>query len=619
MISVLHHRGPDDDGFYSSGRVAFAFRRLSILDLSPAGHQPMSAADGKVTIVFNGEIYNYVELRCELESLGHRFHSTGDTEVLLHAYLEWGDRCLPKLNGMWAFLVHDERTGTLFGARDRFGMKPLFRYQHGDEILFASEIKAIVASGRYAPEPNWSAAASFLVDGRLDDRDDTFFAGIVRVPAGAAFEVDPNGRYREWSYWRLEESAWERPSDPADAFAELFEDAVRVHMRSDVPVAVHLSGGLDSSSIICASARVRAAADARDPLLAFSYIAPEFDESAQIQATVRQAGAQLVVLNPSPEGLWADLEHMLWYQDEPVHSMSALVSYQLMRLAAENGIKVILNGQGADETIGGYETYFRSYWHTLLTQGKLLEASRELRLFGDAHGRAAAGLALSQLKHLLLVVLAGMPFYRAVSRRARRKRLEQPGWLSVDLLRHFPERDRPRKWDLDSELALSQRVYPLPLYLRVEDRNSMAHSIEVRLPFLDYRLVSLVHSLPANWKLRGPWNKYVLREAMSGRIPEEVRARVDKMGFPTAAQRWIAGPLFEPIMDLLRSRETRESGRYNIDLMLQDMERHRRGEANLSWQIFAVTQFELWSRLRRQGAGKSIADSAPESRLAAAR
>ncbi len=613
MISVLHHRGPDDDGFYASGRVAFGFRRLSILDLSSAGHQPMAAGDGRVTIVFNGEIYNYVELRRELEALGHQFCSTGDTEVLLHAYLEWGTSCLPKLNGMWAFLIHDARSGKLFGARDRFGIKPLFRHVSGDVLLFASEIKAIVASGVYSPQPDWSSAASFLVDGRLDNRRETFFVDVVSVPAATAFEVDPDGKYREWTYWRVEDSPPAPAGDFAEAFAELFEDAVRIHMRSDVPVAVHLSGGLDSSSILCASGRVRAAAGAKDPLLAFSYMAPEFDESVQIHATVRQANAQLVVLEPAPARLWADLERMLWFQDEPVHSMSALVSYQLMRLAAEHGIKVVLNGQGADETIGGYASYFRSYWHTLILAGRVGRAWTEIRTFAQSHEQGSWPLAGSQLKHLLFILLGKLPFYRAASRYSRRKRLKRPSWLSADLLRHFPERDGPRKWDLNSDLALSQRAYPLPLYLRVEDRNSMAHSIEVRLPFLDHRLVSLVYSLPPEWKLRGPWNKFVLREAMRGRIPEEVRGRIDKMGFPTAARDWIAGPLFEPIMDVLASREVKESGRYDATLIVRDLERHRCGEVNLSWQIFAVTQFELWLgsfRHARRGAAVRAARTA---------
>jgi asparagine synthase (glutamine-hydrolysing) len=279
MLAVIRHRGPDDEGVHCNGGVAFGFRRLSILDLSVLGHQPMSTPDGAVTIVFNGEIYNFVELRRELEARGHAFLSRSDTEVLLHAYLEWGTDCLTRLNGMWAFLIHDARTGTVFGSRDRFGIKPLYRYERDGVMLFGSEIKSIVASGLYQRSPNLAVAAAFLAEGRLDESDETFYAGIHRIPAAAAFEVDAAGRYREWRYWRLDDAASiPAGSDVVSRFAELFEDAVRVHMRSDVPVGIHLSGGLDSTSIACASARVRRDADARGPLLVFSYITPEFDE-----------------------------------------------------------------------------------------------------------------------------------------------------------------------------------------------------------------------------------------------------------------------------------------------------------------------------------------------------
>jgi asparagine synthase (glutamine-hydrolysing) len=316
---------------FNAGRVALGFRRLSILDLTPAGHQPMSAADGKVTIVFNGEIYNFVELRHELEGLGHRFHSTGDTEVLLRSYLQWGKDCLPRLNGMWSFVIHDARSGKLFGARDRFGIKPLFLFRGGDHVVFASEIKAILASGLSSRAVNWRVASSFLVDGRLDETHETFYADIEQVPASFAFEVEASGAYRQWRYWNIEDAAAAHGENPAQAFAELFEDAVRLHMRSDVPVGIHLSGGLDSTSIACASARVRKEANASGPLAVFSYIAPEFDESEYIRSTVAQTRAQLIELETSPERLWADLERMLWFQDEPVHTLTALVSFQLMR------------------------------------------------------------------------------------------------------------------------------------------------------------------------------------------------------------------------------------------------------------------------------------------------
>ena len=274
MVEAIRHRGPDDGGVLLDGPIGLGFRRLSIIDLSAAGHQPMVDAEAKVSIVFNGEIYNYLELRSELAAFGHRFRSTSDTEVLLRAYLQWGSDCVTRLNGMWAFVIADHRRRRLFGSRDRFGIKPLYRCQSASTMAFASEIKALLAGGVVQAEPNRVVAANYLVDNRLDDSDQTFFAGVQAVPAAHCFEVDAAGAYRQWRYWSLQLGR-EAPARPAQAFAELFEDAMRLHMRSDVPVAVHLSGGLDSTAIACASARIRAGAGAADALSAFCYLDPQ--------------------------------------------------------------------------------------------------------------------------------------------------------------------------------------------------------------------------------------------------------------------------------------------------------------------------------------------------------
>jgi len=601
MSAAIAHRGPDDSGASISGSVGLGFRRLSILDLSATGHQPMTTPDGEATIIFNGEIYNFVELRSELERLGHQFKSSGDTEVLLHAYLEWGTACVTRLNGMWAFIIHDRRRGTLFGSRDRFGIKPLYRYRSRDHVLLASEIKAIRASGLYATQTNWSRAARLLLNGQIDETTQTFYAGIEQVPPGTAFELDLDGNIREWRYWSLADASYDAGADPAAAFAELFEDAVRLHMRSDVPVGVHLSGGLDSTSIICASARLRRAANATGPLMAFSYIAPEFDESRYIADTIEQTGATLVKLDTSPMRLWSVLNEVLWFQDEPIYSMMPLVGYELMRLTARHRIKVILNGQGADETIAGYPSYFSDYWCTLLADGRVSETWNEIGDHVGAHGGRRASLFLRQVKRVAQSRMRKLGPYRSVARWKRRRSALNHRWFTRELTEQLPHEDGfVSSAVLNDSLAYSIYCTPLPRILRVEDRNSMAHSIESRLPFLDYRLVSLVFGTRPNWKMRGPWNKFLLREAMKGRIPESVRTRVDKMGFPVPADSWIAGALYEPLLDILHSRETRERGIYNIKSIIDDVERHRRGDAKLGGEIFDVAQFEVWSALPSQ-------------------
>ena len=595
MLSVLHHRGPDDSGIYQSGSVGFGFRRLSILDLSPAGHQPMSTPDGMVTVVFNGEIYNFVELRRDLKALGYQFSSSGDTEVLLYAYCEWGKECLAKLNGMWAFLIHDRRTGKIFGARDRFGIKPLYRHRSDDRVLFASEIKSILASGLCPRDINWPVAASYLTDERLDDTDETFITGVERIPAGTAFELEiGDGTCKHWRYWNVEDAQWDSRGDPIEAFASLFEDAVRLHMRSDVPVAVHLSGGLDSTSILCSSARIRRENGAAGPLLAFSFMPPEFDESEYIRASIEHTGTRLVPLETSASALWKDLDDVLRFQDEPVHSITALIGYQLMRVTAEHGIKVVLNGQGADETLAGYPNYFMNYWHELLSQARFRTAWQEMTAFAAGHDQSLKTLLLRQLAQLTLTTLSRVPGYRLARSIARPLLARERGWYSESIRAQAIPRSEVKKWGLDATLARSQERSPLPLYLRIEDRNSMAHSIEVRLPFLDFRLVSLAHSLASSWKLRGPYNKYMLREASRGRIPEVVRSRLDKMGFPAPTRTWLAGPLYDCAVHVLDSRAARESGIYHVDKILSDLARHRRGAVDLGAKLFDVVQFEVW-------------------------
>src|SRR5947199_1141943 len=233
MSDAVVHRGPDDSGVYFSGPIGMGFRRLSILDLSPSGHQPMRTEDGTAVVVFNGEIYNYVELRQMLEARGHCFTSTGDTEVLLRAYLEWGTDCVRRFNGMWAFVIHDVRRRVLFGSRDRFGIKPLYYHVGRDFVLLASEIKSIGSSGLYRRTTNWRRASRFLVEGQIDETNETFYAGIEQVLPGTAFEVGLDGEFKRWQFWRIDEtcSEFDRERNPAETFADLFKDAVRLHTR----------------------------------------------------------------------------------------------------------------------------------------------------------------------------------------------------------------------------------------------------------------------------------------------------------------------------------------------------------------------------------------------------
>jgi len=599
MTDLIRHRGPDDEGHYLAGPLGFGFRRLAILDLSPAGHQPMSLPDAGLTIIFNGEIYNYLELRRELEGLGHQFRSRSDTEVLLHAYQQWGQQCLARLNGMWAFLIHDKRRNQVFGARDRFGIKPLYRYQDRKQAMFASEIKAIRDSGRVKVGTNWQVAADFLVHGAqaLDTSPASFYEEISQVGAGCAFELGLDGSYREWSYWSVAQIEPRHVADPAGEYAALFEDAMRLHMRSDVPVAVHLSGGLDSSAILCAAARIRAAEGARDPLQSFSFMDEDFDERSYIDATLAQTGARMEPLRASARQIWDDLPSLLWHQDEPVQSMAAAVSFQLMKQTAARGVKVVLNGQGADETAAGYPSFFRHYWHSLMRAGQPSQAWSEIAAYVRCHGGNASGHFRAQLGLGLRNVLSGLPPYRLLAQRRARAAAGTSSWLEPGLCRQALPQLASRDQRLPAALSHAVTVAPLPLFLRVEDRNASAHSIEGRVPFLDYRLVELLFQLPDDWHMRGHWNKYVQREALRGRIPELVRTRVDKMGFPVPSRRWLCGSLYEVARDLLSSRAARERGIYNIPALLQKLDRMKADEAEPAIPLFDIVEFELWCQM----------------------
>jgi asparagine synthase (glutamine-hydrolysing) len=597
MGELLSHRGPDDSGTFIDQHVALAARRLAILDLSPAGHQPFVSPDGTMRLVFNGEIYNFEELRRELQSFGHIFQSTGDTEVLLHAYMQWGRECVKKLNGMFAFLIYDSRRGVVFGARDRFGIKPLYRCQKAGVVAFASEIKSIFASGIVARRPNQRRVNELLREGSMSQihfGDETFFEDIEQVLPGSAFEVYLDGRQRQWKYWSLSEVVEVDVQDPVGEFAAMFDDAVRLMRGSDRRVGVSLSGGLDSTAIICTLASARTDVLEHNPIGfdAFAFMNPAFDESRYIDLTIKQTGAHLYPVSTNGRDVWDALPNVLWYHDEPIHSATAVAGYEVYRHARAADVAVMFSGQGADESIGGYDSFFADLWLTLMQRGRFADAWRDIRGHSRLHGGNALLRFLAASTREAKRRLNRFETYRALSRhRNALRRAHLLRWFQLDL---DTSAITPSPGVLGQVMRAAVEITPLPLYLRIEDRNSMAHSIEARLPFLDHRLVSLVFRLPIEWRLRDGWNKYVLREAMRGRIPELVRSRAEKMGFPTPVDAWFRNELYEPAQDLLASQAVRERGIIRPAAVRNDLERHRRGEIAIGSQLFDIIQLELW-------------------------
>lgn len=604
MAAQLGHRGPDDSGSYAAGQVAFAFRRLSILDLTPSGHQPLLSPDGKVAMVFNGEIYNFAELRRELRALGHEFHSTGDSEVLLAAYLEWGADCLPRLNGMWAFLIHDGRTGTVFGARDRFGVKPLFHVATEGRHYFASEIKALQVVLPAACDVAWPRVAAWLAAGNLEAvpaDTGTLFSAVRQVEPGTWFEVDRGGTLRSQRYWSLPEEGEEGGGGTIEDFAELLMDAVSLRLRSDVPVGVALSGGMDSTTIISAMARLRTAMAAglhgRSPLHAFSYMSPAHDESRYIHSTIAQTGATLHTVTSSPERFWEGLPEIIRFHDEPVHSATAWIGFEIYRAARAAGVPVLLVGQGADETLGGYPSYFPEWWQALLRRGRIGKAIREMVDYSRGHGISPLRTGLVESLRFTLQTAARFAAYRTLTSRRRWQRgYPYRHLLGADLARQLPELAYAPSGDLRAALVHGTTRTPLPLYLRIEDRNSMAHSVEARLPFLDYRLVSLAFRLSGEWKISGRWNKQILRQGTRGLVPDLVRERVDKMGFPTMMAEWFRHLLRGRMEAMLQSAEFARTGLFNPQAARHLLADHVAGREDASRALLGLAQTTIWLR-----------------------
>lgn len=619
----LRHRGPDDEAFYFSSEFSAGFRRLKIIDLTRDGRQPMSDTTGRYWIVFNGEIYNYRELRAELQRAGWSFRSHSDTEVLLTSYLAWDEGCLSRLNGMFAFLIWDRAERRVFGARDRFGEKPLFYVQDGDAIHFASEIKALMPLLGRVPKPHPDAMRKYVEDRLTDFCDQTFFEGIKSLEPAHRLAVT-HGRMTTRPYWELSESPAGPHRDVVAEFRELLLDSVRLRMRSDVPVGTCLSGGLDSGAIVSAIPHVL---ESSMPYSAKSFTAsyPEFDERAEVAAVNLAGGAIGHECVPRPQG-FSSLEEMLWQHDEPFHSFAAFASYEVMRLAKQEGVIVLLNGQGADETLAGYPKYLAAYLRDLIRSFHWKSAAAAACGGTDLTGLAASELLQKAVRNMARDQLSRVPGLHRLKRAIRSEEAVSAMGLTPEMRRQCDQQPlavRPSSRSssvLRTALQHSMKVSNLPLYLRVEDRNSMAHSLESRLPFLDHRLVEFAYQLPVQWLMKTGLNKYLLRESMRGILPELVRSRRGKFGFPIPTEQWIYSDLRSQTLDLLGSREFVERGEFDASRLREQFLRESGDwsptapsaayECN-RW--FRLLSLELWRRsLPRYAATESPSEPGPE-------
>src|SRR6266545_4886884 len=579
LAALLRHRGPDDEGLVAidvdGGRalplagadtmaeaiggehpylprgtvadagpwdVVLASRRLAIIDLSAAGHQPLCSPDGRAWIVHNGEIYNYVELRRELLALGHRFRGGSDTEVALAAYREWGTDCFERFNGMWGMAIWDGERRRLVLSRDRFGVKPLY-FADADQFVFASELKAILASGAVTPTENEAAVATFLETGRIDVRGgETSFAGVCQVEPGCYVVRSLDGAAAQRRYYDL--VARVRPAR-ATELLDVLDDAVALRLRSDVPVGSSLSGGVDSSAVVALAQR---RLGPRWPMHTFTFASRAADDETEFAALVaRHVGAGNVATEVPDLPLPDLLAQLVWEQDEPIGSGSVLAQRQVMERAHEDGLKVLLDGQGGDEVLAGYKYYVATNLADLLARGWLVRATAgELR----ARPRAAS--------------------------RLRSKQIE-------DVFEH------------------------LPALLHYEDRNSMAHSIETRLPFLDYRVVELALCLPNEANIDAGWTKVALRRAITPLLPPEIVWRREKVQFSAPQRAWLRGPLRELALDSLSSQGAGAAARQATAALLD--ETAPATALDHVWRLLAV---EVWRDVCVRSSEHRLAGSAVE-------
>ena len=641
MSNLLKHRGPDDEGFsffvedknkwktihykgssepnnndpilfperecipeneIISSSLSFCHRRLSILDLSSHGHQPMSYRN-RYWIIFNGEIYNFVELRIELEKKGHNFTSFTDTEVILASYAEWGYDCLHKFIGMWAFLIFDTKTSIHFGSRDRFGIKPLYYwYSSKGFIAFASEIKGFTQLPGWSPVVNGKRAYDFLIHALSDHTHETMFDGVFQIRGGEFFAFDikqPIEKIIVNKWYHLPDN---KNSDSYETgyekYKNLLSESVKIHLRSDVPVGSCLSGGLDSSSIVCLIHNMLSATGDESKQKTFSAgsLQKQWDEMPYIKETVNSHNIEPHYIYPELNQLLTDLPKIIWHQDEPFTSTSIFAQWCVFKLAKEQNVTVLLDGQGSDEYIAGYPDFLNIYIAELFHRLSLKRLIHELCCIENLYGRIYGYSKTEIMKNSLSFLLKRNRLGKKILLNLQSETFAPP-WLDISRLHvnpNIPIFEKNQGEDLVTSHCYEQTFFShLPFLLHYEDRNSMAYSRESRVPFLDHRLVEYVLTLPPNHKIRNGTSKMILRGAMKNIIPEKVRIRTDKLGFATPEEFWIKTEAPEKFRNLLQHAVTCSSGILTNEA-LQYYDKVIAGEAPFTFTIWRMIIFGTW-------------------------
>ncbi len=540
MTDMVSHRGPDDRGTWYNDHVALGHRRLSILDLSEAGHQPFVYKE-RYIVVYNGEIYNYIELKEELKGQGYEFRTTCDTEILVAAYDCWGENCTEHFNGMWGFAIYDTVKQTVFCSRDRYGVKPFYYSESGDLFIFGSEIKQILHMADRQVYANKERLLRYLYYGELDRSEETMFDGVYQLLPGESLILDvPAHTYRKMRYYDLYDHIHCRKDagsyrQAAAAFWDNYRSAVELRLRSDVTLGFCFSAGLDSPANACQAHHPDK--DLRQETVTYCSEYEEYDEQEYADVISDHVGCNTHKTYSDAADLLSELDKVIWHNDEPFGSTAVFASWCTFKEAAANGLKVMIDGQGADELMAGYIMYFPTYFISLLKKGRIIKYCKEV--FWYYYRR------LKPKSYMSLQDIVVKPFKMTFTGRKNlqddiRKKNAEDGSspFTVEQIDHLYDYSDANIYD-DLDRFVDEDFASLLPLLHYEDRNTMAHSIESRLPFLDYRMVDSIGAMPITYKIRRGMTKAVMREALKGVLPEKVRMRVSKFGFVTPEDKWI--------------------------------------------------------------------------------
>lgn len=601
MAESIRHRGPDDEGFFINSNVGLANLRLSIIDVA-GGHQPIPNEDQSIWIVYNGEIYNYVELRNSLLSRGHQFKTHSDTEVIVHLYEEEGEQCLEKLNGMYAFALWDARQQKLFCARDRFGIKPLYYYFDGNQFIFGSEIKALLQHPSVKASPNWEAIKEYLVF-QFCLGDHTFFQGVRKLLPGHYLTWIPSrGAWHIQKYWDLQYTTDEKHSEEyfRDQLLLLLEDAVRLQLRSDVPLGAHLSGGLDSSIVVSLAASLL-----HTPLKTFSggfREGPDYDETPYAKLVAQQNQTEHYEIFLTAQDFIEAMPKIIYFMDEPAAGPGVFPQYFVSKLARQH-VKVVLGGQGGDEIFGGYARYLVAYLEQCL-KGAIFNSQEEGR-YAVTLRSIIPSLPLLQQYQTMLQQFWAKGLFDPMDRRYFRLIERSPHiseLYSKELIDSFDQEELFSKFQdifnqAEAPSYFNKMTYfdiktLLPALLQVEDRTSMAVSLESRVPLLDHRIAELMATVPVTIKFKNGEGKYILKQTVRNIVPQKILTREDKKGFPVPLTKWYQHELREFVYEILFSHVAKSRGLYQIP----NLERVIRSELQFGREIWGVLCLELWFR-----------------------